>query len=95
MGRQADRIEEDLDFIGVETPLEYEGSMTYRTDLGRFRMRDELGEYDPRESLPVPGEAGEVLYATTAGSFEKVLPLVNSSEATLLFCDGAKLVVKG
>jgi hypothetical protein len=49
MGRTADRIEEELEFIGTIAALVLAGMMTYRSDLGRWRMKDAIGEFDPRD----------------------------------------------
>lgn len=44
-------------------------------------------------ALPVPSEEGDILFAVTAASFVVSRPLINSSDAQILFNNSAVMVV--
>jgi hypothetical protein len=46
------------------------------------------------DSLPIPNEEGEILYAVTSSSFVQAFPLVNS-DGLLQFSGDGRMVVKG
>ena len=94
MPRSPDRIEEELDFIGVTTPLSEPGNMTYRSDLQAWRMRDGVGEFDPRTGGGISEAQHEVLDTLAHGvvedSYEELIYSGNRVTQVIVWTSPAK-----
>lgn len=95
MGRTPDRYpgpreETEVQFFEQAEAPTVDGAMRYVS--GAFSMKDSVGVFNPRAGLPVPGEAGEILFAASDSSFTAETPLT-SDAGWLVNNDGILLIV--
>lgn len=89
-------IPAEISTIPVKSPPAAVDLVVIESVADGFEKRQTtVGDIAAAAALPTPDEPGQILYALTAAAFTKELPLINSSDAFILFDDNALQVVKG